>query len=705
MDTRRNFLIKALSATGSLILGVEAGTKAGISIIKTLEDAALFNAYLTVYPNGKITIFSPNPEIGQGIKTAFAVIVAEELDVDVRSVEVVQANFDPKRFDRQETGGSGAIKHSWERLRKAGASARYALIEAAAKRWGVGSEGLKTHNGTVIGPRQSASYGELASLASTIKIPDAVPLKSSESFTQIGTFVRSVDNQDVLTGRAIYGIDYREDEMVYAQLIRPPFGKKLKGFDATEAKKVEGILDVITLKDKIAVIGSGNWPIIKARKLITVEWVAPKPTESDKVHNQTFDEIAQKGKFEVKRKDGDVEKAFKEAHQIVEATYQCPFLPHNAMEPLNFFADARDLNRVRLVGATQTPARTLTQLDKMFGIKPQNVSVNLTKMGGAFGRRIATDFTIEAVELSIVLQKPVKLTYTREDDMTAGYYRPAVRYTFKASLDKSGNITGYMLRGIGMNWNNVVKENNFPVGAIDNVLIENYEHKSDVTTGFWRAPVTNFLAFAEQAFLDEVAEKASKDPVALRLELLQKAKHNPVGNISYDPERFEEVIKKVTEISRWGKPAKGIYQGFSVYFSHNSYVAQVAEVVRTKGKPALKKVYAASDCGIVINRSSAENQVYGSIVDGIGHALFGKLNIEDGQPTENNFNTFRLIRNGEAPAIEAVFINNGKSPTGLGEPALPPVGGALANALAKATRKRLYRQPFVEQDSQLLNVL
>jgi isoquinoline 1-oxidoreductase subunit beta len=693
MENRRDFLKKAFLSTGSLILGFGADESfAGVSTLKNMEEASLFNAYLTINPTGKITIFSPNPEIGQGIKTAFSVIVAEELDVDIKTVNVVQAHF-----DRQETGGSAALKHSWERLRKAGASARYALVEAAAQKWGVSALSLKTQNGTVIGANgKVATYGELATEAAKIKIPEKVAFKAVESFTQIGKSIKGVDNQEVITGKAIYGI---------AQMVRPPFGKKLKSFDATEAKKTDGIIDVISVGDKVAVIGNSNWAIIKARKVLKVEWAANKQIENDKLHNQIFDDLMVNGKFDVRRKDGDIDKAFREAHQIVEATYQCPFLPHNSMEPMNFFADARDLNKVKLVGPTQNPGRTLPYITKLLNTSPENITTELTKMGGSFGRRISHDFTVEAVELSYLIKKPVKLNWTREDDMTGGVYRPAVRYKFKASLDKTGNLTGFSVRGIGMSWNNVVRENNFPIGAVENTLMENLEYKSDITTGYWRAPITNFLAFAEQAFLDEVAAKAGKDPIQFRLELLKKVKEKPVGNITYEPERFEEVIKTVAERAKWTKAPKGIYQGFSVYFSHNSYVAQIADVVMEKGKPKIKKINAVTDCGIVVNMSGAKNQVYGSIIDGLGHALFGKLTFEDGMPQENNFNTFRLVRIDEIPEIDAFFIKNDKNPTGLGEPALPPVGGALANAFAKATKKRLYQQPFADQSKQIADIL
>jgi isoquinoline 1-oxidoreductase beta subunit len=281
--------------------------------------------------------------------------------------------------------------------------------------------------------------------------------------------------------------------------------------------------------------------------------------------------------------------------------------------------------------------------------------------------------------------------------MTGGNYRPAVRYRFEAALDAQGNLIGYKLRGAGINAGNSTRENNFPSGAVDNLLIDSVEHKSPITTAPWRAPITNFLAFAEQSFLDEVAQAAGKDPVQFRLELLDKAKKTPVGPIRYDIDRMRTVIETAAEKSGWGKK-KGVSQGFSVYFSHASYVAQVGEVVMQKGKPVLKKVYAAADCGEVVNLSGARQQVTGGIVDGFGHAMFGNLTFKEGMPEQNNFNSYRLIRLNEIPEVEVHFVDNGIEPTGLGEPALPPTGGAVANAFFKATGKRLRSQPFIQEE-------
>ncbi len=704
--SRRDFLRNIVLSSGVLIIGFSDAAKAEIVTKKSILEGSLFNSYLTIGSDGLVTIYSPNPEIGQGIKTAFALIVAEELDVDWSKVVVKQAALDTKRFDRQLTGGSGAIKHSWERLRKAGASARWALVEAASKKMQTDRSKIKVENGIVSdGNGKNFSFGDLVNDASKVTLPTEIPLKSKSDFKLIGKTTKSVDNKDILLGNPVFGIDYREEGMLYAQIVRAPgFGQKLKGFDATDAKKIDGIVNVVSFKDKVAIVGKSNWPIMKARKALKIEWITDKKLENDKIHNQIFTDLMNNPKSEIRRKDGDVEKAFKEAFKVVEAEYQCPFLPHNSMEPMNFFADVKE-NKVRLVGPTQTPQNAQNQVANLLKIPVENITVELTKMGGGFGRRLNNDYALEAAELSSIVKAPIKLLWTREDDMAGGIYRPAVRYKFRAALNKSGEMTGFMLKGVSLNAGNATRQDNFPVGAVENVLIESLDYKSDITTGPWRAPITNFLAYAEQAFLDEVALAAGKDAVQFRLDLLEKVKKNPVGNITYEPARFEEVIKTAAARSKWGKTKKGVSQGFSVYFSHNSYVAQVAEMEVKKGKAILKKVYAVTDCGIVINQSGARNQIYGAIVDGIGHAMYGNLNFEEGVPQQNNFGTYRLIKFNEVPEVDAYFIDNGVDPTGLGEPALPPTGGALANAFYKATGKRLYKQPFINEDTNIGELL
>ncbi|MDV3307794.1 MAG: xanthine dehydrogenase family protein molybdopterin-binding subunit [Cyclobacteriaceae bacterium] len=700
---RRDFLKIASAASGGLLLGFY-WNEAGASVVESVSEGALteggvtFNSYLTISPDNIVTIFSPNPELGQNIKTTFPMIVADELDADWSKVKVVQAALDTEKYDRQVTGGSGAIPHSWERLRKAGATARHMLVEAGAKKLGVPASELTTENGFVIHKKsgKKLSYGELSAEASKITPPEEVRLKDRSEFKLIGRPVRNVDNFEMLTGKPLYGLDVYRDGMLFAMIQRPPaFGSSIKSVDAAAAKAMPGIVDVVTFKNNVAVVGKSTWQVMKARKALRIEYEDPGDLESTSDHDRLFKELLDSKEAEVKRKDGDVDAAFASAATKIVKEYQCPFLAHAPMEPMNFFAHVRE-DGVELIGPTQTPNSARTQVAELLGIAPEKVTLELTRLGGGFGRRLKTDFALEAAELSSIVKAPIKLIWTREDDMQGGSYRPAVRYRFEAALDAKGNLVGYKLRGVGINAGNTTREHNFPSGAVDNVLIETIEHQSPITTGAWRAPITNFLAYAEQSFLDEVAMAAKKDPVQFRLELLERARQNPVGRLGYDADRMIGVIKLAAEKSGWGKK-RDVAQGFSVYFSHRSYVAQVAEVIRKNNQPVLHKIYAGVDCGIVVNESGARQQVTGGIVDGLGHALYGNLTFRNGEAEQKNFDSYRLIRMKEVPEVEVHFVDNGISPTGLGEPALPPTGGAVANAFFKATGKRLYRQPFMQQ--------
>lgn len=703
INSRRDFLKKAAIAGGGLVLGFSwfgaDGEAPAVLKGRFPEKSIGFNSYLSIAADGRVTILSPNPELGQNIMTSFPMIVAEELDADWTKVKVEQAALDTKSFDRQLTGGSGAVPHSWKRLRMAGATARAMLIQAAATQWSVPVTECTASNGFVLhaASGKKAGFGELAALAATLQVPKDVPLKDRKDFKIIGHAVKNVANKGIVTGKPMFGLDFYREGMLFAMIQRPPaFGTKIKTVDSASARAMPGIIDVVVFKNNVAVVGKSTWEIIKARKLLKVEYENEGAIESTSDHNAIFRTVMDNGKPEVKRKDGDVDAAFASAAKIIKAEYQCPFLSHSPMEPMNFFAHVK-ADGVELVGPSQTPASARTAVSKLLNISEDKITLELTRLGGGFGRRLKFDYVLEAAELSSIIKAPVKLIWTREDDMTGGNYRPAVRYHFEAALDAKGNLVGYKCRGVGINAGNLVREDNFPSGAVDNLLIESIDYKSPVTTGAWRAPITNFLGFAEQAFIDEVAEAAGKDPVQFRLELLSKARITPAGAIKYNIDRMEGVIKMAAEKSGWGIKKPGISQGFSVYFSHQSYVAQVCEVAMQAGKPVVKKIYAAADCGQVINLSGARQQVMGGITDGLGHAMYSKLSFKNGAAEQSNFHNYRLIRMKEIPEIEPYFVDNGIDPTGLGEPALPPTGGAVANAIYKAAGKRLRNQPFMDE--------
>jgi isoquinoline 1-oxidoreductase subunit beta len=399
----------------------------------------------------------------------------------------------------------------------------------------------------------------------------------------------------------------------------------------------------------------------------------------------------------VVRKDGDPEGAFKKAAKVLERTYAAPFLAHNTMEPMNAFADVKG-DKAVVYGPTQAPESIMGTLVQALGLPKENIQINLSRMGGGFGRRAYSHHLVEAALISQKIQAPVKMVYTREDDMAAGVYRPAYQATYRAALDENNNLLALHVKAGGIP-ETPLAANRFPAGAVENYLAEAWDIPSNITIGAFRAPRSNFIAGAEQSFLDELSEEMGKDPIAFRLELLKRAETNPVGeNNDYDPKRYAGVLELVREKSKWNTPQANVHRGVSAYFCHNSYVAEVVDTVIKDNQPVVESVYAAVDCGIVINPDSAVNMGEGAIVDGIGNAFFGELAFENGVPNKTNFDKYRMIRHREAPKkIEVHFVDSKEDPTGLGEPLFPPVFAAVANSLYKATGKRYYEQPFAPQ--------
>lgn len=653
------------------------------------------NAFLSIANNGQVTIMSPNPEIGQNVKTSMPMVVAEELDVDWKNVIVKQAPLNTDSFERQVAGGSQSLRKGWNGLRMAGGTARQMLINAAAKKWNIDPGSCTTAMGVITGNGRSITYGEIATLATQEEIPTAVKLKDPTDFTIIGTDRGNVDMEDIISGKPLFGHDTYKENMQYAVVLRPPaFGTKLKSFDDKASRKVNGVNDVLKFGNKVAVLANSTWAAMKGKKALEASWEEESPLESTQYHDLTLKKLLNTKADEPKRKDGNVKKVFAQADKVIEKIYEAPFLPHNCLEPMNFFADVKADN-VTLEGPIQTPEWTRKRVAELLERDESEVSISLTRMGGGFGRRLYGDFALEAAEISKLANTPIKVIFSREDDMTAGTYRPASKYKFKAGI-KDGKMTGYHLVGAGVNMGNATREKNFPAGAVANYLVESHNLESNITTGAWRAPITNFLAFAEQSFFDEVAADIGADPVQFRLDLFQQAKDNPVGEIDYDIDKFMGVIKLAADKSGWGKSKDGVYQGFSTYYSHNTYVAEVANVSMKSDIPVVEKMICAVDCGIVVNPIAATNQIEGGIVDGIGHAMYGDFSFQQGQPQHNNFHQYRMIRMNEAPKIEIHFVKSYNDPTGLGEPTLPPAGGAIANAIYKATGQRFYKQPFIK---------
>ena len=693
---RRSFMKASATIGGGFVIGFGWANDTSNMTAKLVNEVNNgINAYLSIHPSGKITILSVNPEIGQNIKTAFPMIIADELDADWKDVIVEQAPLDTINFKRQVAGGSQSIRFAWDILRQAGATARQMLINAAADTWFIDSTLCTASMSKVNYKDKSFTYGELAEKAAQLPIPENVPLKNIEDFHIIGSSQKNVDVDKIITGRQKFGIDTKRPGMVYASIKRPEvFGSKLVSYDDSKSKAISGVVDVIKFGDKLAVLAKDTWTAMKAKEALIAEYSSEKSLENSNNIDESLNNLLSI-EGSVKRNDGDVDAAFAAADNILERTYEAPFLPHNCMEPMNFFADVQ-ADSAYLEGPIQTPEGTRKGVADLIGIPEDKIELMLTRMGGGFGRRLYGDYVREAAEISKLAGKPVQLVYTRKDDMAAGTYRPAVKYRFKAAI-KDNKITGYQLSGAGVNSQNTCRENFFPAGAIDNYRIISANYQSDISVGAWRAPVTNFLACAEQSFFDELAVACKKDAVELRLELLDHARsHKESVKMDYDPDRFAAVLKLAAEKSAWYSSATDEYKGFSAYFSHNTYVAEVAHIKIIDGAPVLDKVTCAFDCGILINPLSALNQVEGGVVDGIGHAMYGNLTINEGMAEQTNFDSYRLIRISEAPKVESYFMESEERPSGLGEPTLPPAGGALANAIFKATGQRLYKQPFVD---------
>lgn len=717
---RRSFLKVSTAAGGGLVLGFNWLTSCtpttSEQVLEMPEEWFKVNAFLKIGDNGVVTIMSPNPEIGQNVKTSMPMVVAEELDVDWDRVIVEQAPLDTEAFSRQVAGGSQSIRRGWNGLRMAGATARQLLLLAAAEKLQVTVSELTTDKGVIKheASGQTLGYGEVASAAAGLAVPEEVPLKDPKDFTIIGTSRKNVDGKKIVQGEPLFGLDYREEGMLIAMVTHAPaFGLKIKSFDDSAAKGMPGIKDVFVINtnpennermrqtyafpDMVAIVGNSTWEVMKAKKALQVEWEAESAAESSAMHDALMDEQLSQSKADPERKDGDPELAFAKAAKVVERSYSAPFLAHNPMEPMNFFANVTE-EGAKLTGPIQTPQSMRGMVAELTGLPEEKVSVMMTRQGGGFGRRLYGHFGVEAALISQKVKAPVKLIYSREDDMTYGTYRPAYKVIYRAGLDASNNLIAFQVKGTGTHGSPIFA-NRFPAGTVDNYLAESFTKPSNISTGAWRAPRSNFIAFAEQSFLDEVAEEAGKDPIDFRLALFDKAISSPVGESNdYDAERYAGVLKLVREKSGWGQEMPGVYRGVSAYFCHNTYVAQVVDLVLENDKPVIQKVWCAVDCGIVINPDAARNQIEGGIVDGLGHGLFSSMTFEAGKPQHSNFNSYRMIRHGEAPkSIEVFFVDNGIDPTGLGEPSLPPIMAAFANALKKAKGERITNQPFIRE--------
>lgn len=737
---RRSFLKISSLSGGGLMIGFSwlanlMPNEAMAAEVAAAPEGVLLTGFIKITPDNKITLFSPNPEFGTNVMTSLPMLIAEELEVDFNAVVVEQGDYDTPRFKNQFTGGSNAMNQAWIPLRTAGATARQMLLQAAANQWNVPVTELKASKGSIShASGKSASYGALASEAAKLTAPANVPLKKMADFTLIGTPQKNKVGKDIVAGHSLFTMDYKHPGMLIAMVIHPPaFGLELKSFNATEALKMPGIKDVFSFevyKDSyeragfdtrafnklIAVVGNSTWEVMNARKKVVAEWspiqtkkemvaawgrkkeeTIPAGLESTDQHLKQMHEMQQKP-ARLLRKDGNPEEAFAKAKKVLERTYTAPFLAHNPMEPISCFAHIT-AEKAFFVAPIQIPEFMKQNLIANLDLKDGQIEMKLARMGGGFGRRAYGHYIVEAGHISKKMNAPVKLIYTREDDLTNGIYRPSYMITYRAAIDENNNVTAIAVKGGGIP-EGAIHENRFPAGAFDNYIAEGWEIPSNITIGAFRAPGSNFNASAEQSFLDELAETIGKDPLDYRIELLKRAKANPVGKRNeYNADRYIGVLELVKEKSNWiAKNSKNSKRGVAAYFCHNSYAAHVVDVSIKDGQPVVENVVSALDCGFVVNPEGAKNMVEGAVVDGIGNALYGNLKFDKGATVQKNLNNYRIIRHREAPKkIEVHFVKSEVSPTGLGEPPFPPVFAALANALYKATGKRLYNQPFINE--------
>ncbi|MEM6376671.1 MAG: molybdopterin cofactor-binding domain-containing protein [Bacteroidota bacterium] len=738
---RRSFLKVSAAAGGGFALGFS--WLASCTPIDKSEEVALempdewfdINAYLKIGDNGVVTIYTPNPEFGQNVMTSMPMLVAEELDVDWKKVVVEMAPYNPKLFGRQMSGGSMGILTRWDPLRMAGASAKHMLKAAAAEAWQVPAEEITTQAGMLKheASGQEAHYGEMAAAASQMEVPEKVDLKDPKDFTIIGSSKKNVVGRKIVTGQPLFSMDFQKEGMKVAMIEHPPaFGMSFKSIKNAEAiKAMPGILDVFTIKtykedqkksfldanafpELVAIVGDSTWEVLQAKRALEVDWqpfdaykdqvagwggnarevTVPAGLESTAGHQTKMNELAAKP-GRIVRRDGDPEAAFSSAAKVIERTYSAPYLAHNCMEPMNAFAHVEG-DKVWIAGPLQGPGTIESTIATRMDVPAENIEIEMMRMGGGFGRRAYSHYMLEAALISQKVQLPVKLMYTREDDMTNGIYRPTYQATFKAALNEQNELLAIHIKAGGVP-ESPLFANRFPAGAIDNYLAEEWAVPSNITIGFFRAPRSNFMAGAEQSFLDELAEAMGKDPIDFRLALLERAQNDPVGEKNdYDPARYAGVLELVKEKANWNVEDSELSRGVSAYFCHNTYAAHILDLKIDNDKPVVEKVTCAIDCGIVVNKDAAVNMAEGGIVDGIGNAFFGELSFNDGAPEKKNFDSYRMIRMQEAPlAIDVHFVDNGIKPTGLGEPPFPPIFGAVANAMYKATGERQYKQPFL----------
>jgi isoquinoline 1-oxidoreductase beta subunit len=717
---RRSFLKVTLIAGGSLLVGTSlplvsrAEERFGMAAAGGSAEVFQPNAFIRIATDGKVTVVVGQAEMGQGVLTSLPMIVADELEVDWDDVSYEHGPAgkefgNPALGGMQITGGSSSVKGFIEPLRRSAASVREMLVAAAAQAWGVPPEQCRARNGEVFHPtsRRTAKYGTLLAAAAKMTPPAEPKLKDPKDFRYIGKSVKRLDTPEKVNGTGIFGIDVKVPGMLTAAILRPPvIGGKAASVDDAAAKAVKGVRNVVRLESGVAVVADNFWAAKRGRDALKVTWDegAMKSVSSESIYQASV-EAAKNGKAIEAKKIGDVGAARSKAAKTVEAVYFAPYLAHATMEPMNATADVR-ADSCQVWSGIQAQMVVQGQVAKELGIAPEKVKVNNTLLGGGFGRRLG-DYVMDAVRLSKTVGKPVKVVWTREDDMHGDFYRPTSYNVMSAGLDAAGKpvfwqhriVSPSIMAGLGP----AVFGFAPPPDRLDDSATEGahtlpYDTQSlhvdwvpispGVPVGFWRSVGSSHTAFSTECFLDELAHAAKKDPLEFRLSLL--AKHP----------RHAGVLKLAAEKAGWGKPLpKGMGRGIAVHESFGSYVAQVAEVfVGADGQIKVNRVVIACDCGQVVNPDTVVAQMEGGMVYGLTAALYGEITLKNGRVQQNNFYDYKMLRMNEMPKCEVHIVPSNEKHGGVGEPGTPPIAPAVVNAIFAATGKRIRRLPIRPED-------
>ncbi len=724
--SRRSVLKSAAAAGAALVIGFDlprrlkgANEKAPVSPLRS---------WIRIDHEGQVTILSGRSEMGQGISSALPMVLAEELGVDWKNVKIEQAPTDSALFGNQGTGGSGSVAESFLPLRQAGAAARGMLVSAAAQRWDIAPDKCRVANGVISSGGQSLRFGELVESASKLPVPDfaKVPLKTPEEWKIIGQEVQRKDIPSKTDGSAKFGLDVRVPGMVYAMVQRcPVFGGKVKSFDASKAKEMAGVLDVFEIPavpegvhswGGVAVVATSTWMAMEARTKLKIEWdLGPNAMESCETLRQQFRKLVD-SKMKVVVNQGDVEGALSVAptDKRVEADYELPFQAHATMEPMNCTVFI-EKDRAEVWAPAQGPEWVQQVVAQVSGLKPDKVTVNTTLMGGGFGRRYMADFAMEAAQIAKRVPKPVQLVWSREDDMTHDYYRPASYHRISGLIDAQGNIEAWRHKSTSTSisevWSKDAPPESSELGCFfqnpyltKNYRLEYLPAKSGVPRAWWRSVEASVIGFVMESYVDELAHAAGMDPLEFRLKNLgdesRKVAHATDKNdVPLDVDRLRIVLNAAAQLSGWGKPLKpGQGRGIACHYSFHSYVANVAEVSVVKGQLKLHRIISAVDIGTSVSPDGVRAQVESAIVYGLTAALKSQITIKNGGAVEANFNKFTTLRMDETPEVEVFIMQNNLAPSGIGEPGLPPTAPAVMNAIFAATGKRIRRLPLMPGD-------